>query len=273
MIPYIKIPPLVLWKLEFHAFGVLVGIAILAGAWVAAERGVKLGLSRRRMNDLVLWMLGVGFVLAHLVAVAFYHPERVREDPWVLLQVWNGISSVGGFFGGVIGFLIYTHAKKLPKMPYADASAYALSVGWIFGRMGCATAHDHPGLLTDFPLAVAFPEGARHDLGLYEFVFALAFTAILFATRKYQQRSAPGLHTGLLALVYGPIRFGLDFLRATDIGKRADPRYAGLTFAQWGCIAIFLMGAAILIWRRSQPPMAEYLAAAGVRPDDEDAPS
>ncbi len=263
MIPYIKIPTLTIWKLEFHAFGILVGIAILVGAYVLAERSDKVGLSRQHANDLVLWMLGFGFVFAHLIAVFFYHYDRFQEDPWVILEVWNGISSVGGFLGGVIGFFVYTARHKLPRMPYADVSAYALSFGWIFGRMGCATAHDHPGRLTDFPLAVAFPDGPRHDLGLYELVVTLVIAAIMYATRDKATRAAPGLHIGLLATIYGPVRFFLDFLRATDLGTRSDPRFWGLTAAQYGSIIIFVAGLGVLWWRRSQPPWPEYLAKAG----------
>ena len=268
MIPYFKIPPLVIWELEFHAFGILVGIAILVGTYLATERAVRLGLSRRRTNDLVLWMLAGGFVLAHLVAVIFYHPHRIKEDPWVLLEIWNGISSVGGFFGGLLGFLLFMHYYRLPRMLYADAMAYGLSFGWVFGRLGCTTAHDHPGCFTDFPLAVVFPDGVRHDLGFYEFLLALVITAIIFATRRHQERSAPGLHTGLLAVLYGPVRFFLDFLRATDIGKRSDPRYLGLTAAQYGCVLIFAAGVAVLLWRRGKPPWRECLARAGILPDE-----
>ena len=36
--------------------------------------------------------------------------------------------------------------------------------------------------------------------------------------------------------MYAPARFGLDFLRATDVA-RPDQRYAGLTPAQWACLA------------------------------------
>lgn len=268
MIPAIRIPPFEIWGLEFHAFGILVGIAILVGAYLAAERAEKVGLSRRRTNDLVLWLLGGGFVLAHLVAVVFYHPDRIAENPWVLVQIWNGISSVGGFFGALIAFFVFARYYRLPKMAYADVCAYALSFGWIFGRMGCATAHDHKGCLTDFPLAVAFKGGSRHDLGLYEMVLAIVITLVLFLTRKRQLRVAPGLHVGLLAVLYAPVRFGLDFLRATDL-EGSDLRYLGLTAAQYASLAILAIGVAVLVWRRNQPAWAEYLARAGVREDGE----
>jgi len=37
------------------------------------------------------------------------------------------------------------------------------------------------------------------------------------------------------------VRFAMDFLRIRG-GEGADPRYAGLTPAQWECFALFLLG-------------------------------
>ena len=62
--------------------------------------------------------------------------------------------------------------KPVPVMPYADSLAYGLATGWMFGRLGCFTAHDHPGIRTSFFLGVKYPEGTgfvtRFDLGLLE---------------------------------------------------------------------------------------------------------
>ena len=123
-----------------------------------------------------------------------------------------------------------------------------LSVGWIFGRLGCTTAHDHPGRHTDFFLAVRYPEGPRHDLGFDEFLLTLVMTAILFA---YAKKPRPaGRIIGLFATMYAPIRFGLDFLRATDVA-RPDERYGGLTPAQWACMGALAVG--IWLLRRPSP--------------------
>ena len=34
-------------------------------------------------------------------------------------------------------------------------------LAWLFGRMGCASIHDHPGALSTSPLAVDWPGGSR----------------------------------------------------------------------------------------------------------------
>src|SRR4029077_16188990 len=98
--------------------------------------------------------------------------------------------------------------------------------GWIFGRTGCFTAHDHPGRHTSFFLSVHYPDGPRHDLGLDELLFPIVMTVIRFA---YARKPRPAGHViGLAALMYAPARFLLDFLRATGVA-RADQRYRGLT--------------------------------------------
>jgi len=190
--------------------------------------------------------------MAHLVSVIFYFPERIKENPLVLLNIWSGLSSFGGFLGAAITFLYLSRKEKIPRLPYADAVALGLVVGWIFGRLGCTTAHDHPGLQTDFFLAVRYPGGPRHDLGLYEFLFTIVLALILF---RYARKPRPaGRLIGLFAALYAPVRFGLDFLRATD-GHRPDERYLRLTPAQWACLAAFAVGVWLL---RRKSPMLEF---------------
>lgn len=121
--------------------------------------------------------------------------------------------------------------------------------------MGCFTAHDHIGKTSNFFLAVDFPDvGPRHDLGFEEALWLLVIAGIFFALRNRPFR--PGFHVGFFALLYSPVRFGLDFLRNADLDG-ADIRYGGLTFAQWGCIAMMAAGAAVLAWIRTHHPLVD----------------
>ena len=60
-----------------------------------------------------------------------------------------------------------------------------------------------------------------------------------------------GFYCVLLPLVYAPVRFFLDFLRATPL-EGGDVRYAGLTPAQWSSIAMVCVGLAV--WRFAVKP-------------------
>ena len=61
-----------------------------------------------------------------------------------------------------------------------------------FGRIGCFMAHDHPGMKSDFPLAVsgicesAWGNVAKscHDLGLYEAIWACSLIPIVHLLDK-----------------------------------------------------------------------------------------
>jgi phosphatidylglycerol---prolipoprotein diacylglyceryl transferase len=246
VIPYINGHLFDIGDLPIHMFGVLVAIGVIIGDRVVVHEGGKRGLDARDVRfmnaRIVIW----GFIVAHLVSVIFYYPERIAENPWVLLNFWAGLSSFGGFLGAFLAFLYYTKREKIPRLAYADVVALGLSIGWIFGRTGCFTAHDHPGRRTDFFLGVRYPEGTRHDLGFYELLYTIALTALLFWFARKPRR--PGQIIGLAALAYAPARFAFDFLRAVDVA-RPDRRYLALTPAQWACIATAGLGAWLLFRR------------------------
>jgi phosphatidylglycerol:prolipoprotein diacylglycerol transferase len=250
MIPYWNFELFTLGGTEVHMFVVIVALGILLGDRIVIRQGIKRGLDKQDVKYLNVCLVIGGFVVAHLVSVLFYFPERIRENPWVLIYVWSGLSSLGGFLGSAITFWWLTRRIGMPRLPYADAVALGLAPGWILGRLGCFSAHDHPGRHTQFFLAVRYPDGPRHDLGLYEALFTLVLTLVLYA---YARRPRPaGTLIGLACTLYAPVRFGLDFLRATDV-TTPDTRYIGMTPAQWACLACFALGIFLLSETRRRP--------------------
>jgi phosphatidylglycerol:prolipoprotein diacylglycerol transferase len=211
-----------------------VASAILGGTLLAFHRAREMGLERKVVADLVLWTTIPGFVVSHWFEAVFYTPREVLERPAVLLEVWGGMSSFGGFIGAGLGGAFCLWRRRVPPWPYLDALVYAFVAAWILGRTGCAIAFDHPGHLTDFLLAMPYPggrttPGIRHNLGLYEVPFSIALFAFFFVTRRRPR--PPGWYVVVTILTYMPFRFLLDFLRA------ADARYAALTAGQWASLA------------------------------------
>ena len=242
------LPPLDLFGLKLHAFGFLVGLGIVVGSILAGRRARELGASEAVISQLALWAVVPGFIGAHFVHVLAYYPEEFIKRPLYLLEIWNGISSFGGFVGGTLGVWWYFRRRPgLPFLPYADALIYGFTFAWIFGRLGCTVAFDHPGYETTFFLGMDYAgdgkdvgPGLRHNLGFYE-----AIWSVVMAAYFHLQRQTPrfkGWYVAVFVLTYMPFRFGLDFLRAVD------ERYAGLTPGQW--IAIGLFGLAILLIAR-----------------------
>jgi phosphatidylglycerol---prolipoprotein diacylglyceryl transferase len=251
MIPYFNGHLFDVAGISIHMFGVLVALGVIVGDRIVVAQGRRRGLDPNDVKYLNARIVIGGFIVAHLVSVIFYFPERIKENPLVLLNPFAGLSSFGGFLGAMLAFLYYTRRIEVSRLAYADSVSLGLAVGWIFGRTGCFTAHDHPGRHSSFFLAVRYPDGARHDLGLYELLFTIALTAILFAYNRQQR--PPGRLIALAALLYAPARFVLDFLRATDVA-RPDERYLKLTPAQWACLATAALG--VYLWRRGAAPPA-----------------
>lgn len=192
-----------------------------------------------------------------------------------------------------------------PILPFTDIIISVFPVAWIFGRGGCASVHDHPGDVAPAGswLAVQFPSinpamtgspGEHHDFGPIHFVagrliqghyprydlgfIELCFTivlALILAT-TWRKRLATGTYAVVASLAYAPVRFVMDFLRIRT-GDGADPRYVGLTPAQWECIALFSFGL-YLLWlvRRIKAsgvdPAAEFMVDRPRRPVVQPAP-
>ncbi len=259
MIPWFNInfpsiPFPIIGKLTIHAFGILVATGILVGLKLTKKRGRELGLVDERVDSMVTWALVFGFICAHLFDVVAYQTFGAHPRLIDILNPISGFSSFGGFTGALIGLFVWCRRNRQPVMPYADSLAYGLATGWMFGRLGCFTAHDHPGRHTSFFLAVHYPGGARHDLGLDEALFA-ACVALLFAWLRSRRKQPLGTYVTILTLAYAPVRFFFDFLRATDVPE-PDARYFALTPAQWGCILVLFAGIGLAIWTRRHARVA-----------------
>lgn len=241
MIPYFQIPPLhIVGSYALQPFGTLVVTGILLGAWMAQRRAREHGIERSEMSNTVFSAVAPGLLGARVFDYLFY-----GTGPLLSL----GLSSYGGFLGALIGMTVYfTWFNRKAWLEYADIIVQSLVLGWIFGRLGCTVAHDHPGYLTDFFLAVQYPGGARHNLGLYEFVYTLVvlFPATLWLNAYERKKGYHlGLHVGAASLLYGPVRFVLDMMRSTD-QVASDERYWGLTPAQYASLALTVYGAVML---------------------------
>ena len=252
MIPWFTIPSLHLGPITLEPFGVLAALGIWTAAALLSRAARQQGLSDEPLRDYATWGVIAGLVMGHLVHVLLYHPEDIAERGALqIIKVWDGQSSFGGLLGGILAAVVYFRVKGLSFNTYADAFALGVAPGWAVARLGCFVVHDHPGVRTSFPLAVNFPGGPRHDLGLYDMVALLAIAAVLYAVRN--QPAMKGKLLGLLAVLYGLCRFGFDFLRATDVPYH-DARYFGLTPGQYGCIGLVVYGVYTLTRPRKAEP-------------------
>lgn len=250
--------------IELHLFGALVATAVIVGTAVVRKRAITEKLDPELAARITFTVLVFGFIGAHLVDRLIYFPRDTFEHPASLLKVWEGISSFGGLVGASLGAVYVMKKEKLglSKWRYLDVIGWGFAVGWIFGRLGCFSAFDHPGTPTDFFLGEMDAHGImRHNLGLYEALYFVPLSGLFWLLG--QKRRAPGFYVAMLCLLYPPVRFLFDFLRIVDV------RYLGLTPAQWGSIGFVIFGFLLLRYTRrlgEAEALQAKAAEAGVAP-------
>lgn len=261
------IPLIHIHQIPIQPFGVLVAIGVLTGAYLAEWYAKRNGISPGAVADLVTHVVVTGFLLGYFLNAAFYHPETIVElfhYPKLLLTRWLGLSSFGGFLGAILGIFIWKWRRKVPVLPVADAIAFVFPFGWMFGRMGCSVVHDHPGKVTHFFLAVNNyhvglpPYQPRHDLGLYEVFWSIGCIIVFLAILN--RKRPRGLYVALLPLLYTPVRFFLDYLRAGP-ALGGDVRYYGYTPGQYASVVLLIVGLVILryVLKHPDPELPEIL--------------
>jgi len=282
MIPYFPQPEYRLFgPVTVHAFGAIVALSVIVGWKMAVARSRRIGLDPELLQDLLFHVVLSGFIVAHLYSVLAYFPRQAMEDPLLLLKIWENISSFGGFVGGLFGLWLFFHFKKryvdtATRLRYLDVIAYVFPFAWTIGRLACTVAHDHPGLVTTFPLGISLksPEArayiasfyreagrlaelppraelakmAFHDLGWYEFLYMLSVMVPAFLALDRKPR-LPGFFLIAFPLLYVPARFFMDFLRISDA------RYFGLTPGQYAGMVVFLAAVFLMVriaWRKAK---------------------
>jgi phosphatidylglycerol:prolipoprotein diacylglycerol transferase len=219
--------------LQISSFGPLVAMGILFGRHLITSWCPYFGLEWATLREGIVWFLLVGFGFAHLMAIGEASLANVL-NPAQLLAIRADFSSFGGFLGGTITAVVFCKRRGLALRPVVDCVLYGLIGGWLFGRLGCFSVHDHLGVPTTFPSGVLIQGVLRHDLGLYELMVTVCLFTFLTITMR--RRRFDGFVVAVTATTYALVRFGLDFLR---IG---DATYAGLTLAQWGCLPLCALG-------------------------------
>jgi phosphatidylglycerol:prolipoprotein diacylglycerol transferase len=293
LIPYIEAPELPLSFLEYlpiignyidaadppsiKPFGTLVALGVYIGSLITMARVKERGLDEKQVSDFIFWVVAFGFVLSHVFDAIAYHPETVMRDPLYLLRVWDGLSSYGGLIGAYIGALAWKHYRKQNITEYIDVTVSAFPTAWVFGRSGCSVVHDHPGALSNAWYAVQYPAhtlqqgfDGRFDLGLMEMVLTIPLAVTCHILWRRQPLRANGFYVGLTLTAYAPVRFLLDFLRVQpgdQIFRGAvDPRYLGLTPAQWVCFLALAVGLLMLKVTWKKP----YVRVGALAPDEDE---
>ena len=262
-IPYTTFPQIDIGPVSLRSFGLLVAAGVIAGAILGARLGERWGVSADETFGLATRLVIAGVVGARLTWVVT-HLDQI-DSPLDVIAVWQGgLQFSGGFIAAIlVGIPVVRKWPRLLRWRMLDAVITGLALGLCIGRLGCYAVGEHLGrTTTSFFLAVRYDGGATregppaigqtvHNTALYEFLHLGVLTALLYWLIVHR-RAKPGTAIGVFCVWYGVARFGTDFLRGYD------DTVAGLTGAQFMCLALIPTG--IYILARVRPRLARLEA-------------
>lgn len=249
-----------------RAYGVMLAISFLLGAWWAARAGDRRGIDPDRIISLVGWILVSSIVGARLHFV-IAHPSSFA-GPFDFLRIWEGgLTLYGGLIAALVVSFLYLRRHRIAFLPVADAVAPALALGEGVTRIGCFLngccfgAPCHGGFCVHYPpdsyAALTLGRGvAVYPAQLYLCVAMLLLFVVLW--RLDRRALAPGLLFGIYLVGQGIARYVVDFYRYYEEVDRIPSLAPVLgTKSQVVAILLALLGVVVIARARRRISVAD----------------
>ncbi len=241
-------------------YGLLVALGFLAALWMARRLAVRSQLDPEAVTNLGVYCAVAGLLGAKVMMLLFdwnYYASHPGE-----ILTLRTLQAGGVFQGGLIAALatafVYMRKHGLPGLKTADVFAPGIALGHGIGRLGCFAAGCCWGVETHLPWAVTFTKQDAHELvgvplntplhptQLYESAAEFVIFGILY--RRFRSPHAGGAIIGLYLLLYGLVRFFVEFVR---YHQQPNPFGGPLSTTQW--LALLLGAVGLYLWRFRQP--------------------
>ena len=234
-------------------------LGFLAGFWTATRRGRRDGFSADHILDLGFWLMLGSVVGARTLYVVSYWEESFAGRPWteIFMVQQGGLVFYGGLIGGSLATIIYSRVRKLPLWKLADTLAPSLSLGYVFGRIGCLMNGCCYGNVCDAPWAIRFPLDHEtrglpvHPTQIYEAVAGLLL--FFFLEWCYRRKRFDGQVIGLYLICYAILRGLIETFRGDYPVKYL---FNILTPAQVVSVFILVAGVVLYLALRRRIPRA-----------------
>ncbi len=220
-------------------YGMIIGIGILVGIFIAAWEAKRTGQKPDDYYDLAIYAVIFSIIGARIYYVAFSW-DMYKDNP---LSVFNirqgGLAIYGGVIAAVITVIIFAKIKHLSAPLLMDTAGLGLVAGQMIGRWGNFFNREAFGEYTDGLLAMKLPvdavrgsditelmrehmetvEGVSyiqvHPTYLYESIWCLLILILLLLYRRHKKFDG---EVFLLYLAgYGFGRFWIERLRTDQL--------------------------------------------------------
>ncbi|HLR20122.1 MAG TPA: prolipoprotein diacylglyceryl transferase [Staphylococcus sp.] len=240
--------------LSVHWYGIIIGVGILLGYFIAQESVKRIGFDSDTLVDIIFWSAIFGFVVARLYFVVFQWPYYI-QNPIEIPMIWHGgIAIHGGLIGGFVTGIIICKQKNISPFQIGDVIAPSMILGQGIGRWGNFMNHEaHGGPVSrtflenihipDFIINNMYINGKYyHPTFLYESIWDILGFVILILLRKHLRI---GDTFSLYLIWYSVGRFFVEGMRTDSLMLTSDIRVAQLM-----SVILIIVGITIMIIRR-----------------------
>ncbi|WP_170008178.1 prolipoprotein diacylglyceryl transferase [Bacillus fonticola] len=244
-----------LGPLEVRWYGILIGLGIFLGLWLAMRESDRRGFDKDIIADLLLWAIPIAIVSARLYYVLF-ELDYYLQNPGQIIQIWEGgIAIHGGLIGAVLTGIIFCKVKGISFWKLADIVAPSILVGQAIGRWGNFMNQEAHGgevsrefleglFLPDWIINQMYIDGVYyHPTFLYESLWSTAGILLLLWLRRVNLRRGEMFLVYIIWYSFG--RFFIEGMRTDSLMLTAD-----LRIAQVISVVLIVGALAVLIVRR-----------------------
>ncbi len=226
-----------IFGLEVYWYGLIIGLGIIAGLFIARHLAKKVGIDENLYPDFLIYALIVSVAFARLYYVIFSWDEYKNDLLKIFAFREGGLAIYGAVIGAVITLIIFSKFKKVDFWNFADSAAPGLILGQSIGRWGNFINMEAFGGYTENPLAMMLKRSEAkyvpaqvlekiktvsgveyiqvHPTFLYESLWNLAVLILLLIYFKH--RKFKGEIFALYLFGYGLGRVWIEGLRTDQL--------------------------------------------------------
>jgi len=242
-----------LGPIPIRAYGLLIGLGVVAGVLLAQRRWSARGGAADDMSTIAMWAVPAG-----LIGARVYHvitDWRFDEGFGTLFKIWEGgLGIPGGVFAGVMAALWVINRNGWNRAAVLDAAIPGVPLAQAIGRWGNYFNQELFGRPTDLPWALEIDEEYAaavghagqetfHPVFLYESLWNLGLVGFLI----WIERTGRVRRGSLIAVyVFGYLlaRLWLETVRIDNATE-----LAGLRVNVWMSIIGLIASGGWLAWR------------------------
>ncbi len=225
--------------IDIAYYGIIIGIGILAGIFMAVHEAKRTGQDPDTYYDLALYAVILSIIGARIYYVVFSW-EDYKDNLISILNIrQGGLAIYGGVITAIITVFVFAKVKKLSFGQLCDTAGLGLILGQIIGRWGNFFNREAFGEYTDSLFAMRLPLDAVrssdvtelmrenmevidgisyiqvHPTFLYESLWNLGVLVFLILWRKHKKFEGEIFLMYLFG--YGVGRFWIEGLRTDQL--------------------------------------------------------